>query len=193
MSPKIILGSTSPYKRDLLAEVVKDFVVEDSRVDERAHHRSTVEETVRVLSELKAQAVMKNHLGTTTLIITTDVAGELHGEFLGKPDSLEEARRMLRSYSEQEVLIWCGTTVADAKTGAITTHVEKAVVSFAKLSDDMIESYLEEKQPLDKGGAIAIEEIEDRGFVTGVTGEYEAIIGISMQFVKQELKRYSLI
>lgn len=193
MIANIVLGSTSPYKRQLLAETVKEFVVEDSFVDEQAHHQATVEATVRVLSELKAQAVMERYSGTDTLIITTDVAGDLHGKFLGKPESVEEARQMLKSYSNQEVIIWCGTTVANAATSEIITDVQKAVVKFSQLSDEMIEAYIREKQPLDKGGAIAIEEIQDRGFVTSVQGEYAAIIGISMQFVTQQLQRYQAV
>ncbi len=186
-TPKIILGSTSQYKQKLLSELVPEFSVEDSGVDELLHHQATVAETVRVLSEKKAEAVMRNHQGENVLIITTDVAGDLHGQFLGKPESIDEARKMIQSYSGQDVIIWCGTTVANATTGEMKTDVQKAVVSFNELTDDMIENYLQEKQPLDKGGAIAIEEIEERGFVKSVTGEYAAIIGISMQFVKQQL------
>lgn len=187
---QVILGSTSKYKQQLLSEVVADFTVEDSGVNERTHHQLTVDATVRVLAEEKAKAVMIKHRGENVLIITTDVAGDLHGQFLGKPESLDEARTMIRSYSGQDVIIWCGTTVANAATGEINTDVQKAVVSFNELTDDMIENYLQEKQPLDKGGAIAIEEIEDRGFVKSVTGEYAAIIGISMEFVKQQLELY---
>lgn len=186
---QVILGSTSKYKQQLLSEVVADFAVEDSGVDELAFHQSTVEETVRVLAEEKAKAVMNNHRGENVLIITTDVAGDLHGKFLGKPESIDQARRMIQSYSGQDVIIWCGTSVANAATGEMKTDVQKAVVSFNELTEEMIENYLQEKQPLDKGGAIAIEEIEERGFVNNVTGEYAAIIGISMQFVKQQLAK----
>lgn len=190
---QVILGSTSKYKQQLLSEIVADFTVEDSGVDERTHHQLTVDATVHVLAEEKAKAVMIKHRGENVLIITTDVAGDLHGQFLGKPESLDEARTMIQSYSGQDVIIWCGTTIANAATGEMKTDVQKAVVSFNELTPDMIEKYLHEKQPLDKGGAIAIEEIEERGFVKSVTGEYAAIIGISMQFVTQQLQPYKLL
>lgn len=192
-SPRIILGSTSLYKRQLLAQVVKDFTVEDSQVDERAYHQTTVKETVRVLAEEKAHALLAKHRGTNTIIITTDVVGELQGKFLGKPESLHEARDMIRSYSGRDVIIWCGTTITNAATGKMLTDVQKAVISFNGLTDEMIEKYLQDTQPLDKGGAIAIEEIEEQGFVKSVTGEYAAIIGISMQFVKRQLGIYHVL
>lgn len=214
---QLILGSTSPYKRRLLEEAGFDFSVEDSGVDELQFHQDTVQETVRVLAEKKAQAIMARHANDQpvknqstkkqptkaehhvtvntvsssdnepTIIITTDVAGELNGTFLGKPESLQQAEEMIMSYSGREVTIWCGTSVANTNTQEIHTNVVKATLQFNELDPAVVAQYVQEKNPIDKGGAIAIEEIEDRGFVQSVTGEYAAIIGISMEFVQQQL------
>ncbi|MDP3970449.1 MAG: Maf family nucleotide pyrophosphatase [bacterium] len=184
---KIILGSTSPYKKQLLEEAGFEFVIEDSGLNEEKHHQDTVRDTVQVLAELKAKKILKKHPSEDAIIITTDVAGELDGNFLGKPKSVEEAIKMIMSYSGREVLIWCGTSIANARTREIKTQVVKATVHFNHLEQTTIIDYVHDKNPLDKGCAIAIEEIEGRGFVKEITGEYAAIIGISMQFVFQQL------
>lgn len=184
MIPNLILGSTSKYKAQLLHEAGFRFQVEDSEVDELAWHEITVAETVRVLAIKKAEAVMQRHRGEVVVIITADVAGELDGKFLGKPDNLEHAKQMIASYSGRAVSIWCGTSVAWANTGEIKTNVVEAVVEFNALTAEQIDNYIAEKNPIDKGGAIAIEEIEQRGFVKRVTGEYAAIIGLSLDFIQ---------
>lgn len=181
--PRIILGSTSPYKKQLLEQAGYVFTTEDSGLDEQKFHQPTVEQTVRVLAELKAKAILQRHASESVIIITTDVAGELDGKFLGKPESLEQAKQMIMSYSNRDVVVWCGTTIIDSTNAIVHTHVSKAVITFTELTTQDAETYVQEKQPLDKGGAIAIEEIEERGFITNVSGEYESIIGISIEFV----------
>lgn len=185
--PRIILGSTSPYKKQLLEQAGYIFTTEDSGLDERKFHQPTVEQTVSVLAELKAKAILERHASESVIIITTDVAGELDGKFLGKPESLEQAKQMIMSYSNRDVAVWCGTTIIDSASAIVHTHVSKAVITFTELNAQDVETYVQEKQPLDKGGAIAIEEIEERGFIKNISGEYAAIIGISMKFVQQKI------
>ncbi len=169
-----------------------DFDIIDSKLDEKKYHQATVEQTVKVLSELKAETIAKQ-ITEPAIIITTDVAGELEGQFLGKPISLKQAQDMILSYSNKDVLVWCSTTIINTQDKSIKTHVERAVVEFSQLNESIVQQYVDEMKPIDKGGAIAIEEIEDRGFIKKITGEYEAIIGISMQFVKQYLKQQNVI
>lgn len=183
----IVLGSTSPYKKQLLERLQLPFTVADSGVDEQALYAETVEKTVGVLATAKARALLPHYTGTDTLIITADVMGELAGQFLGKPKDLFEAKAMLQSYSNQVVLIWCGTSVAHTKTGMIQTDVRKATIWFNPLTETMIDDYIRYQNPLDKGGALAIEEVEQRGWVKKIEGEYEAIIGLSLEFVQQHL------
>lgn len=190
---QIILGSTSPYKKQLLAQLGVQFSTADSGLDEERYHQATVRDTVRTLSELKAQQLLHNYTGTETLIITADVAGELDGKFLGKPKSLEQARTMLTSYSDRAVNIWCGTTVANSKTGVCETDVRVATIHFNNLTSYMIEQYLQSQNPLDKGGALAIETVEHLGWVKQITGEYNAIIGLSLEFITIQLKKYGIL
>jgi septum formation protein len=189
---QLILGSTSPYKRQLLETLNLDFVCEDSEVDEQAHHQATVEQTVQTLAGLKAQELLNKYRGTDTLIITSDVAGELDGKFLGKPSSLTEAKHVLASYSNKQVLVWCGTCVAQAQTGIVNMHIEKAVIDFLEITAAMINEYTQTTNVLDKGGALAIEQVEQRGWVKSITGEYAAIIGLSTKFVQDQLTRYNV-
>ncbi len=180
----LVLGSASPYKRALFEQLDKPFTVVDPAIDELALHQATVAETVRVVSEAKAKAILPQYVGTDTVIVTADVAGELDGKFLGKPTSRQDAIDTILSYSDREMFIWTGTTVVFATTGKLHTDVRKAIIHFQPLTLEQVTRYVDEKNPLDKGGSIAIEEIEERGFVRSVMGERAAIIGLSLDFVR---------
>lgn len=184
---KLVLGSASPYKRQLLETLAIPFTTADPNVDEYQFLQATVAESVRVLAELKAKALLESMHDTDTVVVTADVAGELDGKFLGKPTSRQNAVDTILSYSDREMYIWTGTSVAFVKTGEIFTDVRKATIQFKPLTLEQVVQYVDEKNPLDKGGSIAIEEIEDRGFVRSITGERAAIIGLSLEFVRQKL------
>lgn len=185
---KLVLGSASPYKKQLIEQLQIPFTTADPNLDERKFLQPTVEQTVRVLSELKARALLPDYVATDTIIITADVAGELDGKFLGKPDSRQDAIDTIMSYSGREMYIWTGTCVADAKSGTIHTDVRKAILKYKPLTLEQVTKYVDEKNPLDKGGSIAIEEIEDRGFLESIEGERAAIIGLSLTFIKRQLQ-----
>ncbi|MBI4407128.1 MAG: Maf family protein [Candidatus Kerfeldbacteria bacterium] len=184
---QLVLGSTSPYKRKLFEQLHVPFTVVDSGIDETAFHQLTVAETVRVVSEAKARALLPKYGHTDTVVVTADVAGELDEKFLGKPTSRQDAIDTILSYSDREMFIWTGTTVAFTATEEFHTDVRKAVIHFQPLTLEQVTRYVDEKNPLDKGGSIAIEEIEDRGFVRSITGERAAIIGLSLEFVRTML------
>src|SRR3989338_8733819 len=120
---QLVLGSTSPYKRQLFEQLNMPFAVDDPGIDETAFHQSTVAETVRVVSEAKAKALLPNYADTDTIIVTADVAGELAGKFLGKPTSRQDAIDTILSYSGRAMYIWTGTSVVHAVTGQIITDV----------------------------------------------------------------------
>lgn len=184
---QLVLGSASPYKQALLREAGYDFSVVAADINEDQFVQTTVAETVRIIAEAKARVLLPQYANSDTTIITADVVGELNGQYLGKPASLEQARQWLHAYSGRVVHIWCGTTLAQARTKKIVTDVRCADVSFSELSTEQIETYLSETRPLDKGGALAIEEAERRGWVKTITGEYAAIIGLSLEFIKQHI------
>jgi MAF protein len=185
---QLVLGSASPYKKQLIAQLNIPFETADPNIDERQFLQPTVEQTVRVLAELKAKALLPQYSGTDSVIITADVAGELDGKFLGKPASRQDAIDTILSYSGREMYIWTGTCVADVRTGALHTDVRKATLKYTTLTQNQVVKYVDEKNPLDKGGSIAIEEIEDRGFLEAVKGERAAIIGLSLEFIKLQLR-----
>ncbi len=191
---QLVLGSSSPYKQALLRKAGYTFIVDPADVAEDSFLQATVVETVRVLAEVKAKALLPKYLSTETVIITADVLGEFNHEHLGKPGSLELARQWLQSYSGNTVKIWCGTSIAYAQTGIIHTDVRCAEIFFKKISSTQIDDYLSKdyycsiSSPLHKSGAIGIEEAERLDWVETISGEYAAIIGLSLQFIQSELQ-----
>lgn len=72
---KLVLGSASPYKKQLLEQLGVEFTTVDPNIDEAALLQPTVEQSVRVIAEAKARALLPHYANTDTLIITADVAG----------------------------------------------------------------------------------------------------------------------
>lgn len=184
---QLILGSASLYKQALLRQAGFTFTVDPANVAEEQFIQATVSETVRVLAEVKAKALLPKYRGTDSVIITADVAGELHGKYIGKPASMEQARAWLQAYRGQKMFIWCGTTLTWTQPEHIITDVRCAAVQFNSLTPAAIETYLASAEPLDKGGALAIEVAQQMGWVEHITGEYAAIIGLSLEFIRQHI------
>ncbi len=184
---QLVLGSTSPYKKQLFEQLGMPFTVANPDINEPAFQLDTVWASVKNITIEKAKALLPNYLGTDTIIVTADVAGEIDGKFLGKPSSREDAIETILSYSGRYMYIWTGTVVAFAKTGEISVDVRKAIIAFNELTREQVENYVDEKKPLDKGGSIAIEEIEERDFVRKIEGERAAIIGLSLEFISSQL------
>lgn len=182
-----MLGSASPYKQALLKQAGYDFSIDAANLAEEQFIQPSVADTVRLLADLKARALLPKYSDTDTVLITADVAGEFAGQFLGKPADVAEAQQWLRSYSQQTMLVWCGTSIAWAQTGRVLTDVRSADITFRAIDEAMITKYLATTSPLDKGGALAIEVAEQLGWVDKITGEYDAIIGLSLEFIRRQI------
>ena len=178
----VILASRSPRRQQLLRQIgISSFDVRPADIDESAVKAGSPSELVEILSRKKAEAIESED----ALVISADTVVSLDGEVLGKPESEEDARRMLESLSGKSHFVYTGVTVRWGQHSR--TGVEKTEVFFRKLTPSEIRFYIETREPMDKAGAYGIQE---RGalFVEKIIGDYYNVMGLPLCHLEKLLK-----
>jgi septum formation protein len=153
--PPLVLGSTSPYRRELLARLRLDFSVDTPRVDEAALPGETPAGMAQRLAMQKAQEVASRHPGA--VVIGADQVAELDGQAIGKPGSHEHAVAQLQAMRGRQVLFHTAVAVLRPDTGFAQGLLARVAVQFRHLSDAEIERYLRLDQPYDCAGSAKCE------------------------------------
>ena len=185
---KIVLASNSPRRKELLQRLGVPFKVRTLfGIDE--HYPDTLrgEDIVRYISRVKAQAY-RTSMAPDELLITAATIVCLGGEVMGKPTDAEAARKMLRQLSGQTHQVITGVTIVTQKRTedfAVTTQV-----TFAELSDEEIDYYVDNYIPFDKAGAYGIQEWIGMVAVEGIKGSYFNVVGLPIQRLYQRLKTF---
>ncbi|MDH5612570.1 MAG: Maf family nucleotide pyrophosphatase [Gammaproteobacteria bacterium] len=156
---KLILGSTSPFRRQLLERLQIEFSCASPDVDETPIAGETIENMVMRLSESKAEAVAEQikQLGEDALIIGSDQSAVLNGQPLTKPGNFENAVKQLTEASGQRIVFQTGLCLLNSRTGRKQTICEPYTVVFKKLSTQTIERYLKKEQPYNCAGSFKSE------------------------------------
>ncbi|MDP3539714.1 MAG: Maf family nucleotide pyrophosphatase [Azonexus sp.] len=140
MSQKLILASTSPYRRELLGRLCLPFEVANPQTDESELPGETPETLALRLSEAKARAVAETY--PDALIIGSDQVATVDGQIFGKPGTHERAVTQLRALSGKTVNFFTGLCLLNARTGIADLRGVPTLVTFRELNDSEIENYL---------------------------------------------------
>ena len=151
----LVLGSTSPFRRELLGKLGIAFEVASPNIDERPQENETPEALVRRLSREKALAVARTF--PRHLIIASDQVAVIDGHILGKPGSHENATQQLQSASGKTVEFLTGLCLYNSKSEHLQLDVVPFRVVFRKLDDADIEHYLQREKPYNCAGSFKSE------------------------------------
>jgi len=152
LSPRtLILGSTSPYRRELLQRLRIPFEVQGPEVDETPHAGETPMVLAQRLALAKAQAVAQRF--PQAIVIGSDQVADLHGEPLGKPGNHANAVKQLQQMRGQTVVFQSAVSVVCLATGFTQSDLAQVKVQFRHVSDTAIEAYLQAEQPYDCAGS----------------------------------------
>lgn len=154
---RLVLGSTSPYRKLLLEKLQLPFETAAPGVDETPLAGESAADLVLRLAAAKAHAVAVRF--PASLVIGADEVGELDGMILGKPENHANAIRQLRLMSGQRVRFMTGLALLNTQTQQIQTCVEPFEVLFRELTDGDIEAYLQKDQPYHCAGSLKAEGI----------------------------------
>lgn len=148
---RLVLGSTSPYRRELLQRLRLPFTVVPPQVDETPLPGEAPAVLARRLAAAKAAAVAALH--PDAVVIGSDQVADLEGEPLGKPGNHANAVAQLRRMRGRSVVFQTALTVMCADTGFAEHDLAAVRVRFRALEDEEIEAYLRAEQPYDCAGS----------------------------------------
>jgi septum formation protein len=155
MPPRIVLASTSVYRRELLSRLCVPFAVQTPGVDESPHPREAPRDTALRLAIAKARAVAARD--ADAVVIGSDQVADLDGQAVGKPGSHAAAFAQLQSLQGRSVTFH--TALAVAHRGALQTANVPTRVVFRRLDDAALQAYLRRDTPYDCAGAARIESL----------------------------------
>lgn len=155
MKTKLLLASTSPFRRELLAKVVKHFEVAAPQVDETPENNEKPAALVERLAVAKAQALAAQF--PQHIIIGSDQVAVVDGEILGKPGTEANAIAQLQKMRGKQVVFLTGLAVFDVANQSLQSCVEPFYVEFRDISDAEIHAYVQREQPLNCAGSFKSE------------------------------------
>ncbi|MEJ6024083.1 Maf family nucleotide pyrophosphatase [Ramlibacter sp. PS4R-6] len=150
-SRRIVLGSSSPYRRELLSRLKVPFDVDLPAVDETPRPGETPRDIAWRLAIEKARAVARKN--PDAAVIGSDQVADLDGEPLGKPGTHERAVEQLRRMRGRVVVFQTAVAVVCAATGFEQVDLAPVRVTFRDLTDAEIEAYLQAEKPYDCAGS----------------------------------------
>ena len=185
---KLILASSSRYRRELLSRLNVGFEAISPDVDETPLQGEAPEALAIRLAEMKAQAIAEQHPGA--LVIGSDQVPALpDGPLLSKPGSVQIARQQLAAQSGSSVNFYTGVTVCCLETGFSESHTDLTSVHFRELTAEEIDAYIEAEQPLDCAGSFKSEGLGINLFNAIENRDPTALIGLPMIWVAGALRR----
>jgi septum formation protein len=189
VSPSVILASTSPRRKDLLALLRIPFEIVEPHFIEQLRRDLAPEEQARQFAAGKAQACSMRF--PDQLVLGSDTLIALAGLVLGKPADLAEARSMLRKLSGRQHLIHTAVALRRQADGVGDVAVETVLVWMKAFDEAELEAYLHTGESLGKAGAYSIQGIGGR-FIERIEGDYTAAVGLPLRLTVDLLRRHGL-
>ncbi len=152
---QLVLGSTSPFRREILQKLTLPFETASPDIDESRRPGESPENLVLRLSEGKARAVAPHF--PKALIIGSDQVACIDDSILGKPGNRDNAIRQLEEASGRIVTFYTGLCLLNSESGSVQVACEPFRVHFRILSRDQIERYLDAETPFNCAGSFKSE------------------------------------
>ncbi len=181
----LILASTSPRRREILALLGVPFEVIPPGFDEVIARHRPIKEEVLDFAVAKAASVAAAH--PHSVVIGSDTMISIDGDKFGKPNGNDDARRMLRAFSGRRHCIYTSVAIVDGAGGPGLQVVEQVSVVMRALGDEEIENYLARGESLDKAGAYSIQG-EGRRLIEYIEGDYLSAVGMPLKPIARYLQ-----
>jgi septum formation protein len=182
---RLILASTSPRRREILALLALPFDVIQPDFEEMLSSQRSIEEEVIEFALGKAESVARQN--PQAILIGSDTMISLGEAKIGKPRDLSDARAMLGKLAGRTHYIYTSTAIIDGSGGPGLKALEKVTVKMRNFSDAEVEDYLACGESLDKAGAYSIQG-EGRQLINSIEGDYLAAVGLPLKAIADYLK-----
>ena len=187
-SKRIILGSGSPRRRELLAGLDVDFTVDTANTfEESVPDGARPEDVPLLMSEGKSHGFHRQ-LEDDELLITADTVVIVDSRVLGKPHGREQAIEMLRELSGREHEVVSAVTFRSTAKELSVKDTTKVFVS--PLSDEEIAYYVDTYRPFDKAGGYGIQEWLGFAAIGRIEGSFYNVMGFPVHRVWELLRQF---
>jgi septum formation protein len=186
-APRLILASTSAYRRELLARLHVPFEAVAPGCDEHRLPDEPAQALALRLAQLKAATVAARHPGG--VVIGSDQVAVRGTEILGKPGTVERCAAQLQQSSGHEVVFLTAVHVVDGRNGRAESHVDHTVVRFRPLDSDEIARYVAADAPCDCAGGFKAESLGIALFDRIESSDPTALTGLPLIWVSAALRR----
>lgn len=192
----VILASASTGRAQTLRTAGVDPIVVVSGVDEDAvlarTGAHTPSEVTLALAQAKAEQVAtRDELPADGLVVGCDSVLLVDDEVRGKPVDADQARAWWRDMRGGSGVLHSGHWVIDLSSGGAVGEVATTTVCFAKVDDTEIDAYIATEEPLRVAGGFTVDGLGG-AFITGVTGDYHAVVGLSLPLLRVLLARLAV-
>jgi septum formation protein len=180
----IILASTSPRRRELLALLGIPFNVKNPSFEERLAADHSAIEQVQSFAQGKALSVAKQE--PEAIVLGSDTVIELDHDVIGKPADLEEARTMLQRLAGREHHVRTAVALVCSDRAIDIVALSTAVVWMKPFDELVHERYRAAGESLDKAGAYSIQG-EGGDLIDSIDGDFTNVVGLPLRLVSQLL------
>lgn len=185
---KLLLGSQSPRRKELLQSLNIDFESVTVECDETYPSDVKLSEIAAYLAEKKSLAY--RHLRENEILVTSDTVVILDNEVLGKPEDAVHSREMLRKLSGRTHEVHTAVTLRSSAKKVTRCDVAKVHVN--EISASEIEFYIENYHPFDKAGSYGIQEWLGLAKVNRIEGSFYTIMGLPTHLIYEILQDFSV-
>jgi septum formation protein len=186
---KVILASSSPRRKELLAKTGLKFTVDPGDYEEDMTLKLKPVELAKFLSRGKAESVAKRY--KDAIVIGADTFIAYKNEVMGKPHTPARAIARLTQLNGKAHSVITGFTIIDTKTGKNISRAIESKVVLRKMTSREIVAYVKTGEPLERAAGYAIQELGSV-FIKKVEGDFFGVIGLPIYELVQELKRFGV-
>ncbi|MCL5261467.1 MAG: Maf family protein [Gammaproteobacteria bacterium] len=187
---KIILGSKSKGRRQILQSLGYDFIVMDPNIDEKSIRSSDPKKLVVLLAKAKAEALLPK-IKKSALLITSDQVVCCHKHILEKPRTHREAEKFLRLHIKYAAQTITAVVVTNTQTEKQKSGVSSATVHFSKIPSEMIKTIAAQEYVLHCAGGFSLDDKLLQPFITKIDGTCDSVTGLPIKLVNRLIKALS--
>jgi septum formation protein len=186
---KLILGSSSKYRKEVLEKHGYEFETMSPDVDELAIRSRDYHELPLLLAQAKARAVAAK-ISESALVIGVDIVVICDGELYEKPQSHDEVRAWLKKYGEgYPVETVCGIWLINTETGKEVGEVDVCRLVFSPVPEHAVEEFIKYGEPLTRGGGFSIQLPYLKPYINTFQGTIESIVGMPVHLLEELLAK----
>lgn len=184
---KLVLGSKSPRRKELLSSIGFDFEIRTKDTDESFSADLNPNEVALFIANKKAEDLIAD-LKEDEVVLCADTVVIIDNTILGKPSNQAEATQMLKQLSGRDHVVITGVVISSL--GKKIQFQSSTIVSFLPLTIDEIQMYIEQFKPYDKAGSYGIQEWIGAAAIQKIEGSYNNVVGLPTHEVYQALKKF---